>query len=380
MKRRVLHLIPSFHQGGSERQAIQLVKLLRDDGTYEIELACLEKKGILLTEADEMGYGNLEEFPLSSFYDLNFARQLRKLVRYLREAQPDILQTHDFYSNIFGMTAAKLAGVPVRIAAKRETAMRTTAQNFVERRAFGMATRIIANSKSVHDLLASAGVEKAKISVVHNGIDHERFRPGESRRNELLEKFGLPSRPCLRFVTMVANLREPVKNYPMFLRAAAKTAAQFEDTAFVVAGEGPLLGQIRSEAASLGLACRIFFTGRCMDVPGLLEVSDICVLTSTSEGFSNSILEYMAAGKPVVATRVGGADEAIVDGKTGYLVASGDDETLKEGICSLLKDHALAIEMGRLGAIRVEERFSMEAQLGRTCAIYREELTARGLS
>jgi glycosyltransferase involved in cell wall biosynthesis len=109
-------------------------------------------------------------------------------------------------------------------------------------------------------------------------------------------------------------------------------------------------------------------------VPDLLALSEICVLTSDSEGFSNSILEYMAAGKPVVATDVGGATEAIIENETGFLVAPNDDEALAERLCRLFDDHMLCEKMGREGRRRVKERFSMQKQLDRTLAIYEREL------
>jgi glycosyltransferase involved in cell wall biosynthesis len=102
----------------------------------------------------------------------------------------------------------------------------------------------------------------------------------------------------------------------------------------------------------------------------LLSVSDVCVLSSSSEGFSNSILEYMAAAKPVVATDVGGAREAVVEGETGFLVRSGDDEALGERIITLLRDPDRALAMGQRGRSVVEEKFSSEAQLKRTHQLY----------
>ena len=116
------------------------------------------------------------------------------------------------------------------------------------------------------------------------------------------------------------------------------------------------------------------FTGRCASVPDLLAASDICVLSSQAEGFSNSILEYMAAGRAVVATDVGGASEAIVEGQTGYLVKSGDDRTMAERIISLLKDPDKRRAMGAGGRRLVEQRFSCETRLANTVTLYKRFL------
>ncbi|NOT47732.1 MAG: glycosyltransferase [Acidobacteria bacterium] len=376
MKKNVLHLIPSFHQGGSERQAVQLVKLLVDEGSYNISIACLDRNGILFDDVKKLGFVDVPEYTLSSFYDLNMARQLRRFSKYLRSNRIDIIQTHDFYSNIFGMFGAKLAGCPIRIAAKRETGMRSSRQLFIERRAFGLADTVVVNSARVKDYLAASGVATDKISVIYNGIDASRFDGVSADRDGLRRELNLPSE--YRFVTIVANLRSPVKDHAMFLKAALSVAKKVPDAGFIVAGEGDLLDQTKQLAANLGLSDRTFFIGRCTRVPELLWVSEVCVLSSVSEGFSNSIIEYMAAGKPVAATDVGGASEAIVEGETGYLVESGDSELLADRVSSLLLDPSLAEKLGCEGRKRVTEVFSTKAQLEKTLAVYQRELSRKG--
>lgn len=133
---------------------------------------------------------------------------------------------------------------------------------------------------------------------------------------------------------------------------------------------------MRALAAEQELAEHAFFTGRCADVARLLAVSDVCVLSSRAEGFSNSILEYMAAARPVVATDVGGAREAVVEGETGHLVSSGDDAALAGRVIDLLREPERARAMGRRGRRMVEEKFSCAAQLERTEALY-DRLLAR---
>ena len=123
-------------------------------------------------------------------------------------------------------------------------------------------------------------------------------------------------------------------------------------------------------AAELGLERDTFFIGRCDNVPELLAASDVCVLTSKAEGFSNSILEYMAAARPVVATDVGGAREVIAEGESGHLVASGDDVTFAERVISLLREPEKARAMGRRGREIVEQKFSCAVQLERTQQMY----------
>ena len=132
----------------------------------------------------------------------------------------------------------------------------------------------------------------------------------------------------------------------MFLRVAKRVSVIIPDTHFVVAGEGELQAEFSNTATEMGIGDIFHFIGRCDNVPALLSASYACVLTSTAEGFSNSVLEYMAAGKPVVATNVGGAAEAIIEGETGYLVPSDDDAAMAERLIELLNDEATATRYG----------------------------------
>ena len=378
MPRNVLQLIGSFHQGGSERQAVQLARLLRASGRYGVRVACLDPRGVLREEVESLGVGEIPAYPLTSFYDRHALGQLRRFAGHLREHKIVLVQTHDFYTNVFGMAGAWLARVPARVAAKRETGgMRSGAQRRVELLAYRLAHAVVVNAEAVKRQLVGEGLPGRKIVTVHNGLDAARVAPpADFDRDDALAGFGLPRAVGRRFVTLVANLRHAVKDHPTFLRAARRVREAVPEAAFVLAGEGELTGAVRELAARLGLGDHVFFVGRCAHVGALLAVSDVCVLSSAAEGFSNAILEYMAAARPVVATDVGGAREAVVEGETGHLVAAGDDAALAARIVALLKDPARAREMGERGRRRVAEQFSCAAQLERTEALY-ERLFAR---
>lgn len=383
MKTNVLQLVGSFNQGGSERQAVQVTRLLRESGRYNVHLACLDPGGPLRAEADALGL-EIPSFPLTSFHDRNMGAQLRRFAHYLRERRIEVVQTYDFYTNVFGMAGASLGRVPVRIAARRESAGRKTpgtktpAQRFVERCAFRLAHVVVANSEAVRRELIGDGVPAQKIVTIHNGMDTSRVRPMPGlRREETLDALGLPR--GRRFVTIVANMRHHLKDQATFLRAARRVRERVPEAAFVLAGEGELVEHYRALAGELGLAGHAFFTGRCARVAELLAVSEVCVLSSRGvEGFSNSITEYMAAARPVVATDVGGAAEAVADGETGYVVTPGDEGALAARVAELLEDPEKARAMGERGLLRVKEKFSCEAQLARVEALYARLLGGRG--
>ncbi len=369
MKKRVLQFIGSFHQGGSERQAVALTRMLSNEGSFEVRVATLNKQGVLRGEIDALGLPEIAEFPLTSFYDANFIRQVRRCAKYLTQNKIDLIHTHDFYTNVFGMAAATLAGVPVRIASKRETeGMRSAGQRFVEKIAFGRADAIVANSDAVRDHLTACGIRQDKIRVIYNGVDPSDKHPYLSANGK---QGCLPLQSsAARTITLVANLRHPVKNIPMLLRTAKRVTENDDNIRFVIAGEGELREELQGLAVRLGVARNVDFLGRCDDVPSLLASSYACVLTSEAEGFSNSLVEYMAAGKPVVATKVGGAAEAVDDGETGFLVGSDDDEAMASRLIELLDDPKMATALGAAGRSVAAERFSRESQLHKTLDLY----------
>ncbi len=378
MKRNVLELTGSFWQGGSERQAVQLSRLLHEEGSFRIFVACLDGSGELRREIEQLGITEIPEFKLTSFYNIDFLRQAKRCAAFIKDNEISIIHTHDFYTNIFGMLAGFMARVPVRIASKRETFSKSKNQLLIERQAFRLADKIVANAEAVKRFLVNAGISQQKIVIIHNGLDLQRLlsSPIQSRE-EILRDLGLPSPNEIQFVTIVANLRSDVKNHRMFLKSAQKVREKLKNVAFVLAGEGELTESLKGFAAELGIEGDVFFIGGCAKIAELLSVSDICVLSSRSEGFSNSILEYMAAAKPVVATNVGGASEAVVEGETGFLVESDDDQAMANRLIELLENPQKAKRLGESGRRIIEEKFTLAAQLSSTLELYNSLLDSK---
>lgn len=370
LKQNVLQLIGSFHTGGSERQAVQLARLLIEDDRFRVFVGCLNPEGALRVEVERFYNAQIAAFPLTSFYDRNFLRQIRRFRQFLKENQIRLVHSHDFYTNVFGSFAAKT----VHIASKRETGgMRSRAQQIIEKQAFRRANRIIANSKAVKNYLIAAGVSGDKISVVYNGLDLSKFET-EFNRAEILRQFDLPDK---KLVTIVANLRHSVKNQEMFLRAAQKIREKYENAAFVLAGEGERMAELKKLASELKIEQDVFFIGRAERVADLLAVSEVCALSSRAEGFSNAILEYMAASRPIVATNVGGGVEVVFDGENGFLVESDDEKKMAEKILFLLENPEIAEKLGARGREIVGARFSIQAQLENTIEVYSQTLSGK---
>jgi glycosyltransferase involved in cell wall biosynthesis len=235
--RNVLQLIGSFHQGGSERQAVQLTKLLHEDKTYNVFLASLDTGGVLRQEVETIGFTDIPEFKLTSFYDANFIKQIRRCAKFIKQNNIEIVHTHDFYTNIFGMFSASLAGVKTRIASKRETgSMRSNLQKLIEKQAFKLSHKIVVNAEAVKKYLISEGISAQKINVIYNGLDLERLKPKTTNRAEICSELGLPNAENIKFITLVANLRHEVKNQPMFLRTAQKSYQRISERTFCTRG------------------------------------------------------------------------------------------------------------------------------------------------
>jgi glycosyltransferase involved in cell wall biosynthesis len=369
----VLQIVHGFIEGGSERQMIQMASLLHNSGDFQVHVASLSTGGVLRSEIERLQIPVID-FPLTSFYDSNMVQQTRRFVSYLKQHQISIVHSHDFYSNIFGMTGAALAGLRGRIASKRETTgTRSLAQRTAERGAFKLARAVVANAGAVKEHLIEHGVPGDKILVIYNGLELTRFQLNGDA-SQALERLDLETIRGRPVITMVANFEYRIKDHPMLLRAAQRVKTEVPEAVFVIAGEGELRAETEKLAGELGLRESCLFIGRCASVPDLLAASDVCVLSSQAEGFSNSILEYMAAGRAVVATNVGGASEAIVEGETGYLVSAGDDRAMAERLTALLRDPEKRRTMGVKGRRRVEERFSTETRLKSTIALYKRFL------
>ena len=328
MKRKVLQLVSSFNQGGSERQAVQLARLLKESDRYDVRMACLDLSGVLLDEARRLEIGEIPEYKLTSFYDRNMVTQLRRFAAFLRRESIDVLHTHDFYTNVFGMMAGAIARVPVRVASRRETTgWRTEKQKFVERLAYRLAHRVVANAEAVRDQLVKEGVSSEKIVTVYNGLDTARIKPMPGlRRDETLASFGLPCGDELQFVTIVANLRHPVKDHPTFLRAAALVRAARPGARFIIAG-----GRVATTRSSiLSLSGFLVPPGRTSASKSPASTSSIVRSTSTLALLVALDLALLQRGERDLGAALS-QDPARLEQLAVLIAVGGDHQNLRVG-------------------------------------------------
>jgi len=362
-KPRVMLFNNGFLHGGTERQFVRTIQNL-DQRKYELCVGCLQASGPFLSEIETMGL-TITEFPIRSLYGLDTIRWFWRLVQFLRHNRISVLHAFDFYTTIFAVPAARLAGVPVVLASRRELLeVRRPWQQRVVRMACWLATAVVANSHAVEADLCRCGYV-GKVTVIHNGIDCHAVRSVSPPKMRML--LGIPANAPV--IGVVADLR-PEKDVDTFLCAAAYIATEIPEARFLVIGDGSDRDRLEQRALDLGLACRIIFLGDRADVENLLAILDVCVLSSRTESLPNAVLEAMALGRPVVATDAGGTRELVVDGETGFLVPVRDAKSMAERIVELVRNPKRCRAMGGEGRRRVEQQFSCSRMKQQLEALY----------
>jgi len=382
----LVKFLTTFGVGGTEKQVANLTKRM-DRRAFDVSFACMNRWGEMIQEIEDRQGIAVSEYPLESLYELNAFRQQWRFAQELRRNRTQILHSYNFYANMFSLPVAKLAGVPCIVASIRDmgiylSPMKLQAQKLVCR----LADRIVVNADAIRDWLVEQGYPSAKIVVIRNGVDTSRFG-GRSDGATLRRQLGIPMGAPL--VVMLARLN-PTKGIDCFFEAAVKIRERYPDAHFLAVGEchtrndaGEIVvderyrRELHDRVMSLGLADRVHFTGLRKDVPEILAAAAVSVLPSLSEGISNTLLESMAAGVPVVATCVGGTPEVIRDGEQGLLVPPGDPQAIADAILAVLGDPALAARLGAEGRRRVREEFSFEAVVRRTEDLYRGLLASK---
>ena len=355
----------TLETGGSERQFLTLSGAL-DRDKYSVELGCLSRKGALLHEL-----GEIAEFKLGgSLYRWQSLRVRMALLRYLRAQRVTVAHAFDFYTNLVLIPVARFAAVPAVIGSHRQIGDLLSPLQFgAQEAAFRLCDRVVCNSQAAAGRLRDAGIPSHKLVLIPNALPAGAFAEVPP---------ALPHPPGNLRVGMIARMNSPVKNHSLLLRAAARLAATFPTVEFVLAGDGPLRPSLESLAEQCGLGGRVRFLGDRRDVPAVLAALDVSVVPSFSESLSNVIVESMAAGVPVVATRVGGSPEVVRHGETGLLVPPADEDALVEALGNLLSQPELRREWGGRARELARARFGFDQVRKQFEQLYHDVLEEKG--
>jgi sugar transferase (PEP-CTERM/EpsH1 system associated) len=361
---RVVHLVRSLQVGGLERVVLDLARHA-DAQTFDPCVLCLQDGGPLRERFEALGVA-VHSLDLR---ELRKGPTLLRLVRWLRQAQPQVLHTHNPTPHLFGALAAWPAGVPVLVHTKHgrnyPESRRAVAWN---RLASWFSDRVVPVSADSAEVARQIErVPPRKVQVILNGIDLADFPAPAGPR----------PKPGKR-VVHVARLIDVTKDQTTLLRAARLVADREPDFRLTIVGDGPDRAPLTALAADLGLQGHVHFLGYRSDVAALLGSADLFVLSSLSEGISLTLLEAMAAGLPVVATAIGGNREVVVPGQTGLLVPARSPAALAEALLALLRGPEQARRMGIAGRRRVEEQFSLGRMVAQYEDLYLSLLRGRG--
>jgi glycosyltransferase involved in cell wall biosynthesis len=340
---------------------LELVRRL-DPARWLVHLACFRLDGAWYGRAATHA-ASVTEFPVRSFRSPATVSHLRTFARWCRAHQIAVVHAATLPANLFGLAGAALARVPVRIGSQRGYDFdRSRAERVLQRAAYATAHRIVANSAAVADHLASNGIRRERLAVIPNGV----------------ARSIVPRRPvsAVRRVAMVGTLRT-VKGHDVLIDAAPALLSRHRDLHFDIIGGGPLLGDLRQRVKARNVSEAFTFFGHREDVAERMAEADLIVMPSRSEGLPNAILEAMAAGRPVVASAVGGIPEVIQDGVTGVLVPPGDPAALAGAIEALADDPRRADAIGLAARAAAESTFSFERMVQDCEQLYLDELVRR---
>jgi glycosyltransferase involved in cell wall biosynthesis len=359
----ILFVVTSLAVGGTERQLALLATTLAKDGMRLVVFSFND--GVVRGELERAGVEVI--VPGSTFVPSVALR----LFSVMRARRPRIAHFFLPAAYLVGAPLAALSRVPARLMSRRSlnNYQRIGLMRGLERLWHRTLHAVVGNSRHVVEQLRAEGVPAGRLGLIYNGIDASRYDQDAGLRGAARAQLGIAP-DALTFV-IVANLI-PYKGHGDLIDALAQAAPVLPAgwRLLVVGRDDGMGADLRGQAARLGLAANILFLGSRDDVPAILAASDIGLLCSHEEGFSNAVLEGMAAGLPMAVTAVGGNSEAVVDGESGLVVPARDSAALATAIGRLAGDAALRRRMGEAGRRRVVERFSVASFVERHRALY----------
>ena len=367
----VVFSIDTMSVGGTELNALRTAERL-DRSRFRVTVVTLRGEGPLAARYEALGV-RVVRFPIYSLIGPATIRQAFRLARFLRTERVSVVHCHDQYSNFFSVLAARLAGVPGVIASKRwlHSPKRYRVTNAL---GFRVASRVLANSSAVaRSLEQDDHLSRDSIVVVPNFVDEAAFTPPDAETQERWHR-ELRLADGDLVVGIVASLT-PIKDHATLLEAISALVPGWPRLRLVIVGSGPLLETLRERAIALGIADQVRFAGHLPSVPSPHFMFDVSVLCSQSEGFPNSLVEAMAAGRPIVATSVGGVPDAVHDGENGLLVPPGNPMALAGALDTVLSDPERRRRMGEVGASRARAEFHAHAVISTLESLYAELLS-----
>ncbi len=370
---RVLYMIGTLGVGGTERQLIQLIRYL-DREQFEPTVACMSELGPLALDLEQLGVP-VHLYGLKGLRDRSPVQVMKALLEIagdVRRRAPDIVHAQLFWANVLCGLMSKLGGARILITSRRGLGLfKDGRPNYqcLENMTNAVTAAVIINSQRVGaDVSLRERWVRNKIHLIYNGVEWRKFVQPSVPPTEMRLRLGIPVDVPL--VGSVANLI-PYKGHADLVRAMAQVVQRIPDAHLALVGrDDGTQASLTSLAEELGLTGRVHFLGSRQDVVNCLHSFDVQALASHEEGFSNVILEGMAAGKAIVATDVGGNAEAIVHDSTGFIVPPRAPDAMAAALIDLLLDPERRTAMGLAGQKRAREIFSVETMVRKVEFLY----------
>lgn len=375
---KISYVIGSLSTGGAERH-VALVSMELARRGHDVSIYCLLRGAQLEREVLDSGVN------VRGLAQRNDPSMLSRPVRVLALIfsaplmffsflfrRPPIVHFFLPESYLVGAIMARAAGLSRLVMSRRSLnnyQLKRPTLTALERRLHGSMTAILGNSWRVVEQLEDEGIEKNRLGLIYNGIDLNRFDEQTVEDQDIRSSLGLNNKTTV--ITIIANLI-PYKGHSDLLEALALVSGKMPaNWALIVVGRDDGIGKdLMEQTKTLGLADHVHFLGLRQDVPSILRASDIGVLCSHEEGFSNALLEGMAAKLPMIATDAGGNGEAVIDGVTGKVVPISEPVALGSAILQLATDPGLAQKMGIAGRKRIKQHFSLSSCVDRYEELY----------
>ena len=368
---RIFLLSTSMGMGGADQQILILARSMRARG-HDVRIVALAPLGPMGLEAQREGIPT-ESLELKR--NIGDLPRILRLVRMVRAWRPDVLHSHMVHANLLARVVRMMTPVPALVSTIHSIndggRLRMTAYRLTNR----FMDRVTIISRLAAERYVSIGVIPAdRLEVIPNAVDTARFRRMPEARAAVRKELGLGD----EFVWLAVGRFQPAKDYPTMIGAFAGLPAG-SSSRLLLAGQGPLRGEVETLIEKAGVQDRVRFLGVRRDVPELMSAADGYVLSSAWEGMPVVLLEAAAAGLPVVATRVGGVQEVVEDGSTGTLVPAGDAAALARAMAAIesLSPDART-SMGARGRALVDERYSTDRLMERWERLYSDLVAAAG--
>ncbi|MBC8184495.1 glycosyltransferase [candidate division KSB1 bacterium] len=377
-KLNVLYLIDSLHIfGGTENYLFQLATNLNKDKFQAVVGHFAPEENEVIRKFRENGI-LIKYIPLDKIYDFNALKQAVVIKRLIKKYKIDIVQTFHLSSDLFGTLVSRYAGVPVIISSRRDLGFceNNSFHHWARRIVNHQITKIHTVSKVVQNTICyKEHIPFSKTVTLYSGVNMERFNNSTCK---ITKKKELKLNPEFPVIGTIANIK-PIKGIEFFVEGASIVLKSYPNSQFIIIGDdlvntngsnNSYKDKLDQQVETLGIRDNVHFLGKRFDIPEILQIMDVYVSPSLSEGFSNTIIESMATEKPVVATDVGGNSEAVKNNRTGFIVPPKNAGTLADAVIRLLKNPELGVKMGKAGKARAKNLFSRKKMMSEMEFLY----------